>query len=153
MEEDAGKSLHDRVPGATAVDLNRAGTPLVEIVTEPDLRSPSEARAFLTQLKRALEYLEVSDCNMEEGSLRVDANVSVRRPGEPLGTKTEVKNMNSFSNVERAIHFEIGRQMGLRERGEPVEHQTMLWDANRGEARFIVAKDRRLHWHPVAAAL
>ena len=141
LEEDAGKSLHDRVPGATAVDLNRAGTPLVEIVTEPDLRSPAEARAFLTQLKRALEYLEVSDCNMEEGSLRVDANVSIRLPREELGPKTEVKNMNSFSNVERAIHFEIGRQMGLRDRGEPVEHQTMLWDANRGEARPMRSKE------------
>jgi aspartyl-tRNA(Asn)/glutamyl-tRNA(Gln) amidotransferase subunit B len=110
MEEDAGKSLHDRIPAATAVDLNRTGVPLIEIVTEPDVESPSEARAFLTRLKQALEYLDVSDCNMEEGSLRVDANVSVRRPGDPLGTKTEVKNMNSFSNVERALIFEIDRQ-------------------------------------------
>ncbi|MBW3628502.1 MAG: Asp-tRNA(Asn)/Glu-tRNA(Gln) amidotransferase subunit GatB [Gemmatimonadetes bacterium] len=141
LEEDAGKSLHDRIPGATAVDLNRAGTPLVEIVTEPDIRSPAEARAFLVQLKRALEYLEVSDCNMEEGSLRVDANVSIRLPGEDLGPKTEVKNMNSFSNVERAIHFEIGRQIGLRERGGAVEHQTMLWDAGRGEARPMRSKE------------
>jgi aspartyl-tRNA(Asn)/glutamyl-tRNA(Gln) amidotransferase subunit B len=141
LEEDAGKSLHDRVPGATAVDLNRAGTPLVEIVTEPDIRSPAEARAFLVQLKRALEYLEVSDCNMEEGSLRVDANVSIRLSGEGLGPKTEVKNMNSFSNVERAIHFEIGRQIKLREQGSPVEHQTMLWDAGRGEARPMRSKE------------
>jgi aspartyl-tRNA(Asn)/glutamyl-tRNA(Gln) amidotransferase subunit B len=141
LEEDAGKSLHDRVPGATAVDLNRAGTPLVEIVTEPDIGSPAQARAFLVQLKRALEYLEVSDCNMEEGSLRVDANVSIRLPGEGLGPKTEVKNMNSFSNVERAIHFEIGRQVSLRERGERVEHQTMLWDAGRGEARPMRSKE------------
>jgi aspartyl-tRNA(Asn)/glutamyl-tRNA(Gln) amidotransferase subunit B len=141
LEEDAGKSLHDRVPAATAVDLNRAGTPLVEIVTEPDLRSPAEARAFLGQLKRALEYLEVSDCNMEEGSLRVDANVSIRLPGEGLGPKTEVKNMNSFSNVERAIHFELGRQMRLRDEGQAVEHQTMLWDAGRGEARPMRSKE------------
>src|SRR5690606_21960276 len=109
--------------------------------TEPDLHSPADARAFLVRLKQALEYLEVSDCNMEEGSLRVDANVSVRRPGEGLGTKTEVKNMNSFSNVERALVFEIGRQTGLRERGEPVVHETLLWDAQRGEARPMRSKE------------
>lgn len=141
LEEDAGKSLHDRVPGASAVDLNRAGTPLVEIVTEPDVASPAEARAFLVRLKQALEYLEVSDCNMEEGSLRVDANVSVRRPGDPLGPKTEVKNMNSFSNVERALHFEIARQIGIRRGGGAVEHQTMLWDAGRNEARPMRSKE------------
>ncbi|MGH7460650.1 MAG: Asp-tRNA(Asn)/Glu-tRNA(Gln) amidotransferase subunit GatB, partial [Longimicrobiales bacterium] len=111
MEEDAGKSLHDRLPQRTAVDLNRAGVPLVEIVTEPDLQSPAQARAFLTRLKQILQYLEVSDCDMEKGSLRVDANVSLRPVGSTaLGTKTEVKNMNSFANVERALQFEIGRQ-------------------------------------------
>jgi aspartyl-tRNA(Asn)/glutamyl-tRNA(Gln) amidotransferase subunit B len=141
MEEDAGKSLHDRIPAATAVDLNRAGVPLVEIVTEPDVRTPSEAREFLGKLKRALEYLEVSDCNMEEGSLRVDANISVRRPGEPLGTKTEVKNMNSFSNVERALVYEISRQQRLRDAGELVTHETLLWDANKGEARSMRSKE------------
>jgi aspartyl-tRNA(Asn)/glutamyl-tRNA(Gln) amidotransferase subunit B len=141
LEEDAGKSLHDRVAGATAVDLNRTGVPLAEIVTEPDVRSPAEARAFLGLLKQALEYLEVSDCNMEEGSLRVDANVSVRRPGEPLGTKTEVKNMNSFANVERALVFEIDRQRGLREAGAEVVHETLLWDAGRGEARPMRSKE------------
>ncbi|HWP36898.1 MAG TPA: Asp-tRNA(Asn)/Glu-tRNA(Gln) amidotransferase subunit GatB [Gemmatimonadales bacterium] len=103
LEEDAGKSLHDRFPQATAVDFNRCGVPLIEIVTEPDLRSPEEARRYLVALKQVLEYLEVSDCNMEEGSLRVDANLSVRRPGDPLGTKQEVKNMNSFAAVERAL--------------------------------------------------
>ncbi len=141
MEEDAGKSLHDRIAGGTAVDLNRTGVPLIEIVTEPDLKSPADARAFLVRLKQALEYLDVSDCNMEEGSLRVDANVSVRRPGEGLGTKTEVKNMNSFSNVERALVFEIDRQTTLRGRGEPVTHETLLWDANRGEARPMRSKE------------
>lgn len=141
LEEDAGKSLHDRIPGGTAVDLNRAGTPLVEIVTEPDIRSATDARAFLVRLKRALEYLGVSDCNMEEGSLRVDANVSIRHPGEELGPKTEVKNMNSFSNVERAIQYELERQRGLRAGGKPVEHQTMLWDAGRGEARPMRSKE------------
>src|SRR5690606_9375385 len=141
LEEDAGKSLHDRIPAATAVDLNRTGVPLIEIVTEPDVRSPREAREFLNRLKRALEYLEVSDCNMEEGSLRVDANVSVRRPGEGLGTKTEVKNMNSFSNVERALVYEIDRKCRLRERGEPVVHETLLWDAAKGEARPMRSKE------------
>jgi aspartyl-tRNA(Asn)/glutamyl-tRNA(Gln) amidotransferase subunit B len=141
LEEDAGKSLHDRIGAATAVDLNRAGVPLVEIVTEPDIGTPAEARAFLVRLRRALEYLEVSDCNMEEGSLRVDANVSVRRPGEPLGVKTEVKNMNSFGNVERALQFEIHRQRRLRDGGEAVVHETLLWDAGRGEARPMRSKE------------
>jgi aspartyl-tRNA(Asn)/glutamyl-tRNA(Gln) amidotransferase subunit B len=100
LEEDAGKSLHDRLPGLTAIDLNRAGTPLIEIVTEPDIRTPQEARALLARLRQTLLYLDVSDCDMEKGSLRVDANVSVRRAGATeLGTKTEVKNMNSFSSL------------------------------------------------------
>ncbi len=104
LEEDAGKSFHDRVPGRTAIDFNRSGIPLVEIVSEPDLRSPADARAYLGALKQLLHYIEVSDCNMEEGSLRVDANVSVRRPGSlALGTRQEVKNMNSFAGVERAL--------------------------------------------------
>ncbi|MQA88931.1 MAG: Asp-tRNA(Asn)/Glu-tRNA(Gln) amidotransferase subunit GatB [Gemmatimonas sp.] len=141
LEEDAGKSLHDRIPGATAVDLNRTGVPLIEIVTEPDVRSPEEARDFLSRLKRALEYLDVSDCNMEEGSLRVDANVSIRRPGAGLGTKTEVKNMNSFGNVERALVYEIERQRELRSAGAEVVHETLLWDADRGEARPMRSKE------------
>lgn len=141
LEEDAGKSLHDRIEGGTAVDLNRTGVPLIEIVTEPDVQSAAEARAFLGVLKQALEYLDVSDCNMEEGSLRVDANVSVREPGAPLGTKTELKNMNSFSNVERAIVFELDRQESLVRSGEAVVHQTLLWDANRNEARPMRSKE------------
>lgn len=141
FEEDAGKSLHDRIAAATAVDLNRTGVPLIEIVTEPDLHSPVDARAFLVRLRQALEYLDVSDCNMEEGSLRVDANVSIRAPGEGLGTKTELKNMNSFSNVERALNFEIERQRRLREAGESVVHETLLWDAGRGEARPMRSKE------------
>ncbi len=142
LEEDAGKSLHDRVPGATAIDLNRAGVPLIEIVTEPDLRSPAQARGFLVRLRQVLEYLEVSDCNMEEGSLRVDANVSLRSVAETrLGTKTEVKNMNSFANVERALLFEIERQEELLRAGQAVEHQTLLWDAGRGEARTMRTKE------------
>ena len=142
LEEDAGKSLHDRVAGATAIDLNRAGVPLIEIVTEPDISSPEQARAFLTRLKQALEYLDVSDCNMEEGSLRVDANVSIRRVGDTrLGTKTEIKNMNSFSNVEQALRFEIERQVQVLGAGGVVEHQTLLWDAGRGEARTMRSKE------------
>ncbi|MFN8572740.1 MAG: Asp-tRNA(Asn)/Glu-tRNA(Gln) amidotransferase subunit GatB [Gemmatimonadaceae bacterium] len=143
MEEDAGKSIHDRFPGQTAVDLNRAGTPLIEIVTHPDLRSAAEAGVFLRQLKRTMEYLQVSDANMEEGSLRVDANVSVRRHGDAeLGTKTEIKNMNSFSNTERAIEVEFARQCQLLERGQRVRQETLLWDANRGEVRPARSKGR-----------
>jgi aspartyl-tRNA(Asn)/glutamyl-tRNA(Gln) amidotransferase subunit B len=130
MEEDAGKSIHDRFAGWTAIDLNRAGTPLIEIVSEPDLRTTAEAREYLGRLKEILEYTDVSDANMEEGSLRVDANVSVRPRGSPtLGTKTEIKNMNSFSAVERAIDVEYARQVSLLESGARVVSQTLLWDA------------------------
>ena len=124
LEEDAGKSLHDRFEGLTAVDFNRCGTPLVEIVSEPDMRSPEEARRYLTTLKQILEYLEVSDCNMEEGSLRVDANLSVRKPGAPLGTKQEVKNMNSFAAVERALGQLRDRQIKALEAGERIQLTT-----------------------------
>ena len=142
MEEDAGKSLHDRVQGATAVDLNRAGTPLVEIVTEPDLHRPSDVRAFLSALKHVLEYADVSDCNMEEGSLRADANVSVRRRGDDvLGTKTEIKNVNSFSGIEKAVRQEIDRHVALLEAGEAVEGQTLLWDDHRETLRLMRSKE------------
>ena len=136
MEEDAGKSVHDRFPGVTAIDLNRSGVPLIEIVSEPDLRSAEQAGAYLRVLKQILEYIDVSDVSMEEGSLRVDANVSARRRGETrLGTKTEVKNMNSFSGVERALEVEFARQVGVLEAGGTVEQQTMLWDGHSGEVR------------------
>lgn len=142
LEEDAGKSLHDRYAGATAVDLNRAGVPLIEIVSEPDLRSSAEAGAWLRHLKRLLEYLEVSDANLEEGSLRVDANVSARPSGaNTLGTRTEIKNMNSFAGVERALDAEFARQCALLDRGGTVAPQTMLWDAARGEVRPARAKE------------
>ena len=142
MEEDAGKSIHDRYPGATAIDLNRAGVPLIEIVSEPDMRSSADAVAYLTALKQILEYIDVSDVNMEEGSLRVDANVSARRFGATaLGTKTEVKNMNSFSGVQRALEAEFERQCGLLERGERVHQQTMLWDGARNEVRPARSKE------------
>ncbi len=142
MEEDAGKSVHDRFPGVSAIDLNRAGTPLVEIVSEPDMRTPAEAREYCTRLKEILEYTEVSDANMEEGSLRVDANVSIRPHGSTtLGTKTEIKNMNSFSGVERAIAAEFERQVALVDAGERVVQQTLLWDANRHEVRPARSKE------------
>lgn len=142
MEEDAGKSIHDRLPGATAVDLNRAGTPLVEIVTEPDLSSPEEVRAFLTELRLLLLFMEVSDCNMEEGSLRADANVSIRRPGETtLGTKTEIKNVNSFSGLEKAVRMEIERQVSVLEGGGVVESATLLWDDHRQQLRTMRSKE------------
>lgn len=136
LEEDAGKSLHDRYAGATAVDLNRAGVPLIEIVSEPDLRTSAEAGAYLRLLKQLLEYVRVSDVSMEQGSLRVDANLSVRHRGEAkLGTKTEVKNMNSFAAVERALASEYDRQISLLESGGTVQQQTMLWDGARGRVR------------------
>ena len=129
VEEDAGKSLHDRFPKATAVDLNRAGVPLIEIVTGPDFRSPPEARAYLQTLKQLLEYIGVSDCDMEKGSLRVDANVSVRRAGDSaLGVKTEVKNINSFAFVEKALGVERDRQIAVLEGGGTLTQQTMLYD-------------------------
>ncbi|HTE47535.1 MAG TPA: Asp-tRNA(Asn)/Glu-tRNA(Gln) amidotransferase subunit GatB [Gemmatimonadaceae bacterium] len=142
MEEDAGKSIHDRFAGASAVDLNRAGVPLVEIVSEPDMRSAAQADAYLRALKQILEYSGVSDVNMEEGSLRVDANVSARLVGATaLGTKTEVKNMNSFSSVVRALDVEFARQCALLDAGGRIEQQTMLWDANTGQVRPARSKE------------
>ncbi len=136
MEEDAGKSIHDRYPGATAIDLNRAGVPLIEIVSEPDIRTAAGAGAYLRKLKQILQYLDVSDVSMEEGSLRVDANISVRAPGQSkLGTKTEVKNMNSFSAVEKALESEFARQCALLEAGGMVQQQTLLWDGGREAVR------------------
>ncbi len=142
IEEDAGKSVHDRFPRETAIDLNRAGVPLIEIVSEPDMRTSREAGAYLRTLRQILQYLAVSDVSMEEGSLRVDANVSARVKGDSeLGTKTEMKNMNSFSGVERALEFEFARQCELLERGARVSQQTLLWDAARGEARVSRTKE------------
>ncbi len=142
MEEDAGKSIHDRFGDGTAVDLNRTGTPLVEIVTEPDLRNPADVRSFLQTLKQILEYVDVSDCNMEEGSLRADANVSLRPAGsEGLGVKTEIKNVNSFSGIEKALTLEIERQRSVLEQGGSVHQQTLLWDDHRGRVRPMRSKE------------
>lgn len=142
LEEDAGKSLHDRFPERTAIDFNRAGTPLLEIVTEPELATPPGARAFLVRLKQRLEYLRVSECEMEKGSLRVDANVSMRPAGtRGLGTRTELKNMNSFVAVERALRFEIERQTAILRAGGAVVHETLQWDARSAEARRLRTKE------------
>ena len=142
VEEDAGKLLHDRFAGKTAVDLNRAGIPLVEIVSEPDLRSPAEARAYLTTLRQILVYAGVSECSMEMGSLRVDANLSIRPEGESrLGTKTEVKNMNSFANVERALEAERTRHVALVEGGQKVEQVTLLFNAATGQVKPTRSKE------------
>ena len=142
LEEDAGKSIHDRFTGVTAIDLNRSGTPLIEIVSEPELRSVEQVGAYLRVLKQIIEYVEVSDVSMEEGSLRVDANVSARRRGEiTLGTRTEVKNLNSFSGVERALEVEFARQVEVLAAGGTVLQQTMLWDAGAAAVRPSRSKE------------
>ena len=129
IEEDAGKLNHDEFGGGTLVDLNRAGVPLIEIVSEPDLRSSLEVDHYLKKLKSILEYIEVSDCKMQEGSLRADVNVSVRKKGETkLGTRTEMKNMNSFRSITRAIEYEIDRQIDVIEDGGVIEQETLRWD-------------------------
>lgn len=142
MEEDAGKSIHDVDVYDTLVDLNRAGTPLLEIVTEPDLRSADEAYAYLTEIRQLVRYLDICDGNMEEGSLRCDANVSVRKIGaEEFGTKVEVKNMNSIRNVHRAIEFEIERQINAVENGEPISQETRSFDAVNGSTISMRTKE------------
>lgn len=144
MEEDAGKSIHDK-GSETLVDLNRTGVPLIEIVSEPDMRSAEEAYLYLTKLKQILTYLDICDGNMEEGSLRCDANVSIRLRGETeLGTKAEVKNMNSFKNVEKAINVEIARQIEIVEDGGRIIQQTLLWDADL-EAVFPMRSKEESH--------
>ncbi|MBF0212722.1 MAG: Asp-tRNA(Asn)/Glu-tRNA(Gln) amidotransferase subunit GatB [Magnetococcales bacterium] len=142
MEVDAGKNLHEGIVGASWVDLNRTGTPLLEIVTEPDLRSAAETGAFLKKLRGLVRHLGVCDGNMEEGSFRCDANVSVRRRGETrLGTRAEIKNLNSIRNVMRAIDYEVERQIDLIEAGEKVIQETRLWDANQNHTRTMRGKE------------
>lgn len=142
MEEDAGKSIHDADPQNTCVDLNRAGVPLVEIVTEPDIRSGEEAYAYLTELRKLVRYLSICDGNLEEGSMRCDANVSVRKKGDTkLGTKVEVKNLNSIRNVKRAIEFEAQRLIDLIEKGEPIIQQTRSFDAGNGTTFALRTKE------------
>jgi aspartyl-tRNA(Asn)/glutamyl-tRNA(Gln) amidotransferase subunit B len=146
MEEDAGKSLHDGFPDSatrTYVDLNRCGTPLIEIVSEPDIRTPDEAYEYLTRLKEILLFTGVSDCNMEEGSLRCDANVSVRlRGAEKFGTKAEVKNVNSFRFIRAALEYEIERQIEIIESGGRVVQESRLWNANEGRTYSMRSKEQ-----------
>ena len=142
MEEDAGRSIHDQDPCDTLLDYNRCGTPLIEIVSEPDLRSPREAYAYMRKIRQIVRYLGISDGNMEEGSLRCDANVSIRPAGSrEFFERTEIKNMNSFRNVERAIEYEISRQIRIVRSGGKVVRQTLLWDAERQETRPMRSKE------------
>ena len=142
LEEDAGKSIHDQFPEQSAIDLNRAGTPLLEIVSEPDMRSAKEAVAYARKIHSLVRYLEICDGNMQEGSFRCDANVSVRRKGEQkLGTRAELKNINSFRFLERAINIEIERQIDLIEEGGSVVQETRLYDSERDETRSMRSKE------------
>ncbi len=141
LEEDAGKLVHSS-GNYSDVDLNRTGTPLMEIVTEPDIRSPQEAYAFLTLMRLTLRYIDVSDCNMQEGSLRCDANISLRPEGqEELGTKVEIKNLNSFKAVQAALEYEMERQEDELDSGEKIIQETRLWDADREETRSMRTKE------------
>jgi aspartyl-tRNA(Asn)/glutamyl-tRNA(Gln) amidotransferase subunit B len=142
LEEDAGKSLHEGLPGVTGIDLNRAGTPLLEIVSEPDLRSAKEAVAYMKKVHTLVRYLEICDGNMQEGSFRCDANVSMRAAGASrLGIRAEIKNLNSFRFVERAINYEVERQIELLESGGQVVQETRLYDPDKGETRSMRSKE------------
>jgi len=141
LEQDAGKSLHDRHPAYSYVDLNRSGVALMEIVSKPDLRSADEAKAFITKLRSILRYLGTCDGDMEKGSLRADVNVSVRRPGEPLGTRCEIKNVNSIRFIGQAIEHEARRQIEVIEEGGAIDQETRLFDATRGETRSMRSKE------------
>jgi len=142
LEEDAGKSLHEDFQGQSGIDLNRAGTPLLEIVSEPELYSAKEAVAYLKTLHSLVRYLEICDGNMQEGSFRCDANVSVRRVGDKkLGTRTELKNLNSFRFIERAINYEVERQIALLENGEKIHQETRLYDPDKNETRTMRSKE------------
>jgi aspartyl-tRNA(Asn)/glutamyl-tRNA(Gln) amidotransferase subunit B len=141
LEEDAGKSLHEDLHGMTGIDLNRAGTPLLEIVSEPDMRSAAEAVAYAKALHALVRWIGICDGNMQEGSFRCDANVSVRRPGAALGTRCEIKNLNSFRFMEKAIEFEVRRQVALIEDGGKVVQETRLFDPDKGETRSMRSKE------------
>jgi len=147
LEEDAGKSLHEDYHGMTGIDLNRAGTPLLEIVSEPDLRSPAEAVAYMKKIHALVRYLEISDGNMQEGSFRCDANVSVRpRGSHEFGTRTELKNINSFRFVEKAIEYEVERQIEILESGGAVVQETRLFDPDKGETRSMRSKEEAMDY-------
>lgn len=146
LEEDAGKLVHDPGGKGSFIDYNRCGVPLIEIVSRPDISSPEEAGAFLEAVKTILEYIEVSDCKMQEGSLRADVNLSVRRPGEPPGTRTEMKNINSIHAVQRAVRAEAGRQIAVIEGGGRVIQETRRWDDTRGESRPMRSKEEAMDY-------
>src|SRR5512136_1086169 len=141
LEQDAGKSLHDQHPSMSFVDLNRSGVALMEIVSKPDLRSADEAKAFVAKLRSILRYLGTCDGDMEKGNLRADVNVSVRRPGEPLGTRCEIKNVNSIRFIGQAIDHEARRQIEIIEEGGTIEQETRLFDASKGETRSMRSKE------------
>ncbi len=141
LEQDAGKSLHDQSPTESFVDLNRSGVALMEIVSRPDIRSAEEARAYVTKLRTILRYLGTCDGNMEEGSLRADVNVSVRRPGEPLGTRCEIKNVNSIRFIGQAVDVEARRQIAIIEDGGKIDQETRLFDPGKGETRSMRSKE------------
>ena len=141
LEQDAGKSLHDQDPNATYVDLNRAGTALMEIVSRPDMRSSAEAAAYVKKLRTILVYLGTCDGDMEKGNLRADVNVSVRRVGEPLGTRCEIKNVNSYRFIQQAIEYEARRQIEILEDGGTIDQETRLFDPNKGETRSMRSKE------------
>ncbi|MDD9905123.1 MAG: Asp-tRNA(Asn)/Glu-tRNA(Gln) amidotransferase subunit GatB, partial [Rhodospirillaceae bacterium] len=141
MEQDAGKSVHDRHPTKTYIDLNRSGVTLMEIVSKPDMRSAEQAAAYVTKLRAILRYIGSCDGNMQEGSLRADANVSVRRPGEALGTRCEIKNLNSIRFMRQAIDYEAARQIEIIEDGGEIEQETRLFDSGRGETRSMRSKE------------
>lgn len=141
IEEDAGKLLHSDKFSGSLVDLNRCGVPLIEIVSEPDMRSSAEAHAYLETIKSILQYLNISDCKMQEGSIRCDVNVSVHKPGEPFGTRSEMKNVNSFSAAVRGIDFEVNRQIEILEAGGQVVQETRRWDDTKGESLSMRSKE------------
>jgi aspartyl-tRNA(Asn)/glutamyl-tRNA(Gln) amidotransferase subunit B len=141
LEQDAGKSVHDQHPSKSFVDLNRSGNALMEIVSEPDIRGPEEATAYLSKLRMILRYLGTCDGNMEEGSMRADVNISVRKPGEEYGTRCEVKNVNSVKAVQQAIEYEAIRQIEILEEGGTIDQETRLWDPNKAETRSMRSKE------------
>ncbi len=141
LEEDAGKSLHEDFAGSTGVDLNRAGTPLLEIVSEPEMCSAKEAVAYMKKIHTLVRYLDICDGNMQEGSFRCDANVSVRRAGEPLGTRCEIKNLNSFRFIEKAINYEVARQIEVLEGGGKIRQETRLYDPDKGVTASLRSKE------------
>ena len=141
LEQDAGKSLHDQHPSKSYIDLNRSGVALMEIVSKPDLRSPEEAALYIKKLRSILHYVGTCDGNMQEGSLRADVNVSVRRPGDPLGTRCEIKNMNSVRFIQQAIEYEARRQIEIIEGGGSIDQETRLFDPSRGETRSMRSKE------------